>query len=328
MKVGITGVSGFIGSRVAARCGARGLEVVGFSRNPGADARRFELTSAPDISGLDAIVNLAGEPILGLWTKGKKRRIHESRVLGTTAPRGGCRQGARPPGVLVNASAIGFYGDTGENVVDEFSAPGERIFSLTYAPRVGGWRRHAPHLAASRVVFVRIGFVLGKGGALKLLRPLFKLGLGGKLGSGRQWMSGVHVEDVAGMIVWALENERLHGAVNAVMPEPFRNADFTRELARSVTRPAIFPAPAFALRLAFGELAGSMLASTRVMPTCGACNAGYAYQFATLPSAARGGHQLTRSSNPTGGAPSFSQRPIGRFAGTLGTLLVRAGPDG
>jgi uncharacterized protein len=282
MKVGITGVSGFIGSRVAARCGARGIEVVGFSRNPGADARRFELTSAPDISGLDAIVNLAGEPILGLWTKEKKRRIHESRVLGTRRLVEAVAKAPRLPGVLVNASAIGFYGDTGENVVDEFSAPGNGFL----ADVCREWEAEAARATSCgvRVVFVRIGFVLGNGGALKLLRPLFKLGLGGKLGSGRQWMSGVHVEDVAGMIVWALENERLHGPVNAVMPEPFRNADFTRELARSVTRPAILPAPAFALRLAFGELAGSMLGSTRVIPRV-APNAGYAYQFATLPSA-------------------------------------------
>jgi uncharacterized protein len=133
-------------------------------------------------------------------------------------------------------------------------------------------------------VLVRIGFVLGRGGALKLLRPLFKLGLGGNLGNGRQWMSGIHVEDVAGMILWALENERLHGPINAVMPEPFRNADFTRELARCVGRPALLPAPAFALRLACGELADSMLASSRVLPRV-ARDAGYTYQFATLPSA-------------------------------------------
>ena len=282
MKVGITGVSGFIGSRVAARCGARGIEVVGFSRHPGSGARRFELTSVPDISGLDAIVNLAGEPILGLWTKEKKRRIHESRVLGTRRLVEAIAKAGQPPSVLVNASAIGFYGDTGENLVDESSPAGNGFL----ADVCREWEAEAARAAACgvRVVFVRIGFVLGEGGALKLLRPLFKLGLGGKLGSGRQWMSGVHVEDVAGMIVWALENEGLHGPINAVMPEPFRNVDFTRELARSVRRLAIVPAPAFALRLAFGELADSMLGSTRVAPRV-APNAGYTYQFATLASA-------------------------------------------
>ena len=282
MKVGITGLSGFIGSRVAARCRANGIEVVGFSRHPGSGARRFELTSVPDISGLDAIVNLAGEPILGLWTKEKKRRIHESRVLGTRRLVEAIAKAGQPPGVLVNASAIGFYGDTGENLVDEFSPAGNGFL----ADVSRDWEAEAARAASSgvRVVFIRIGFVLGKGGALKLLRPLFKLGLGGKLGSGRQWMSGVHVEDVAGMIVWALENEGLLGPVNAVMPEPFRNVDFTRELARSIRRLAIVPAPAFARRLAFGELADSMLGSTRVAPRV-APQAGYTYQFATLPSA-------------------------------------------
>jgi uncharacterized protein len=282
MKVGITGASGFIGSRVAAHCRARGIEAVAFSRNPSSGRRRFELTSLPDISGLDAIVNLAGEPILGRWTKEKKRHIHESRVLGTRRIVEAIAKASQPPSVLVNASAIGFYGDTGENVVDEFSGAGSGFL----ADVCRGWEAEAARATSNgvRVVFVRIGFVLGKGGALKLLRPLFKLGLGGKLGSGRQWMSGVHVEDVAGMIVWTLENDELQGPVNAVMPEPFRNVDFTRELARCITRPAILPAPAFALRLAFGELADSMLSSTRVVPHV-AHNAGYAYQFATLPSA-------------------------------------------
>ena len=282
MKVGITGVSGFIGSRVAARCGTRGIEVVGFSRNPVSGMRRFELTSVPDISGLNAIVNLAGEPILGLWTKEKKRRIRESRVLGTRRLIEAIANAGQRPEVLVNASAIGFYGDTGENSVDEFSAPGNGFL----ADVCRDWEAEAARATSCgvRVVFVRIGFVLGRGGALKLLRPLFKLGLGGKLGNGRQWMSGVHVEDLAEMIVWILENDRLQGPVNAVMPEPFRNADFTRELARSVARPALLPAPAFALRLAFGELADSMLGSSRVIPRV-AQNAGYQYQFATLPSA-------------------------------------------
>ncbi len=282
MKVGITGVRGFIGARVAARCGSRGIEVVGFSRNPASGTRRFELTSTPEISGLDAIINLAGEPILGLWTKEKKRRIHESRVLGTRRLVEAIAQTNDRPRVLVNASAIGFYGDTGENRVDESSALGSGFL----ADVCRDWEAEAAGATscAVRVVLVRIGFVLGQSGALKLLQPLFKLGLGGKLGNGRQWMSGVHVEDVAGLIVWALENERLHGPVNAVMPEPFRNAEFTRELARSVNRPAVLPAPAFALRLAFGELADSMLGSSRVLPRV-ARDAGYTYQFATLRSA-------------------------------------------
>ena len=180
MKVGITGVSGFIGSRVVARCGVRGIEVVGFSRNPGAGARRFELTSVPDISGLDAIVNLAGEPILGLWTKEKKRRIHESRVLGTRRLVEAIAKAPRPPGVLVNASAIGFYGDTGEKEVDEFSASGKGFL----ADVCREWEAEAARATSYgvRVVFVRIGFVLGKGGALKLLQPTLQARAGRKAG--------------------------------------------------------------------------------------------------------------------------------------------------
>ncbi len=282
MKVGITGATGFIGSRVTAQCGARAYEVVAFSRRPKANARLFRLDSAPDLEGLDAIVNLAGESILGLWTAKKKQRIRDSRVLGTRRIVEAIEKIATRPRVLVNASAIGFYGDTGENLVDEFSGPGRGFLAEVCQEWEGEAARAASY--GVRVVFVRIGFVIGKGGALKLIAPLFKLGLGGKLGNGRQWMSGVHVEDVAGIIVWALANETVSGPVNAVMSAPFRNLDFTRELARSVARPAILPAPALALRLALGQLSHLMLDSTRVAPKV-ATNAGYEFRFPTLPAA-------------------------------------------
>ena len=282
MKAGITGASGFIGSRVKALCGKSGIEAVGFSRRPSAGARLFRLTAPPDLEGLDAVINLAGESILGLWTAKKKRRIRESRVLGTRRIVEAIERMTARPRVLVNASAIGFYGDTGERLVDEFSALGSGFLAEVCRE----WEAEAARAGSLgvRVVFVRIGFVLGKGGALKLIGPLFKLGLGGKLGNGRQWMSPVHVEDVAGIIVWALKNDSLSGPVNAVMPEPVRNLEFTRELARCVSRPAILPAPAFALRLALGELSHLMLDSTRVAPKV-ALQMGYEYQFPTLPSA-------------------------------------------
>jgi uncharacterized protein (TIGR01777 family) len=280
MKVGITGATGFIGSHVAAHCDRRGHEIVGFSRHPAAGARLFRLDAPPDLSGLDAIVNLAGEPVLGLWTADKKRRIRESRILGTQRIVEAIQAMGKRPRVLVNASAIGFYGDTGETLVDESSPGGDGFL----ADVCRGWEGEAGRAESSgvRVVFVRIGFVIGSGGALKLIAPVFKMGLGGKLGSGRQWMSGVHVDDVAGIIGWALENETLNGPVNAVMPAPFRNSDFTRELAKCVRRPAIFPVPAFALRLALGELSRTMLDSVRVAPRI-ASKGGYSYKFPTLP---------------------------------------------
>ena len=189
---------------------------------------------------------------------------------------------AERPRVLVNASAIGFYGDTGETLVDE-SSPAGNGFLADVCREWEGEVRRAEALGV-RVVFVRIGFVLGSGGALKLIRPVFKLGLGGKLGSGRQWMSGVHVDEVAGIMDWALENETVNGPVNAVMPTPFRNSDFTRELARCVARPAIIPVPALILRLGLGELSYLMLDSCRVAPRV-APEGGYRYQFSTLASA-------------------------------------------
>ncbi len=280
MRIGITGATGFIGSCVSAHCGRGGHEVVGFSRHPAAGARLFRLDAPPDLDGLDAIVNLAGEPILGLWTAEKKRRIRESRILGTRRIVEAIEAIVERPRVLVNASAIGFYGDTGETLVDE-SSPAGYGYLADVCREWEGEARRAESFGV-RVVFVRIGFVLGPGGALKFIRPVFKLGLGGKLGSGRQWMSGVHVDDVAGIIVWALENETVNGPVNAVMPTPFRNSDFTRELAKCVGRPAIFPAPAFALRLALGELSHAMLDSARVAPRI-ASKDGYSYQFSTLP---------------------------------------------
>ncbi|HEY5707134.1 MAG TPA: TIGR01777 family oxidoreductase [Terrimicrobiaceae bacterium] len=282
MKVGITGVTGFIGSRVSAHCGSRGHEIVGFSRRPTAGARLFRADTPPDLSGLDAIVNLAGEPILGLWTAEKKRRIRESRIAGTRRIVETIQQMATRPRVLLNASAIGLYGDTGETLVDE-SSPAGSGFLAEVCQEWEGEARRAESFGL-RVVFVRIGFVLGSGGALKLIRPVFKMGLGGRLGTGRQWMSGVHVEDVAGIMVWALENETVNGAVNAVMPAPFRNVDFTRELAKCLGRPAVFPAPAFALRLVLGELSGLMLDNSRVAPRIPS-EGGYKYQFPTLSAA-------------------------------------------
>jgi uncharacterized protein (TIGR01777 family) len=282
MKIGITGATGFIGSRLAALCRAGGHESVAFSRRPGAGARLFRLDAAPDLSGLDAIVNLAGESILGLWTAEKKRRIRESRIAGTRRIVQAVESMAERPRVLVNASAIGFYGDTGETLVDEAWPAGGGFLAEICREWEGEAKRAESH--GVRVVFVRIGFVVGSGGALKLIRPIFKLGLGGRLGSGRQWMSGVHVDDVAGIALWALENEKINGPVNAVMPSPFRNSDFTRELARCVARPAIFPAPAFALRLVLGELSQIMLDSCRVAPTVASAG-GYKYRFPTLPAA-------------------------------------------
>lgn len=289
MKIGVTGATGFIGSRVGDLVLERGHSLVTFSRRASsprserAEVRPVPEDAAPDISGLDAIVNLAGESIFGPWTSEKKRRVLESRVGLTRRLVEAMARGPARPSVLVNASAVGYYGDTGETLVDEESPAGSGFL----ADVCRAWEAEAVKAEALgvRVVRVRFGVVLGwNGGALKVAGPVFRLGLGGRLGSGRQWMSGIHVDDAAGMILWALENGNVIGPLNAVMPEPFRNETFTRELARAVRRPAFLPAPAFAMRLALGEMSRMLLDSSRVAPAR-AVAGGYAYRFAALPEA-------------------------------------------
>ncbi len=282
MKIGITGFTGFVGGRLAELAKAEGHHVVGFSRHPANGLRRFSFDRPCDVSGLDVVVHLAGESILGLWTEKKKRRIRESRILGTRSVVDGFEGSANPPKVLISASAVGIYGDTGETQVDE-SSPFGSGFLASVARE---WEAEAVRAEALgvRVVLLRIGFVLGPGGAMTLIGPLFRAGLGGNLGNGRQWMSAVHVEDVAGMALWAAENSSLNGPLNAVMPEPFRNAEFTKALGAAFHRPTILPAPAFAIRLALGELSHVMLDNCRVRPAV-ALREGYPYRKASLSEA-------------------------------------------
>ncbi len=262
MTLGILGATGYVGARLCRMAELEGHQIVPFSRRPLEGFRTVPPAGPMDFSGLDAVVNLAGEPILGLWTPEKKDKILRSRVDTTRRVVESLRPGG--PRVLVNASAIGFYGDTGEEEVDESAPAGEGFL----AEVCRAWEDAALPAEAHgvRLVRLRIGFVTGPGGAMKLLRPLFQCGLGGKLGNGRQWMSWIHVDDVAGMILWSLKNESVTGPLNAVSPEPVRNALFTREVARAFHRVAVLPAPAFALRLALGELSHLLLDNSRVRP--------------------------------------------------------------
>ena len=281
MNIGVIGATGYVGARLSRLAKAAGHCVVPFSRGARAGFRRIESSGDFDFSGLDAVVNLAGEPILGLWTASKKAKILSSRVQTTQRVVSSLSGGVR---VLINASAIGFYGDTGENEVDESAAAGSGFL----AEVCQAWEAAAmpAEQRDCRLVRLRIGFVTGPGGAMGLVRPVFQLGLGGNLGNGRQWMSCIHVDDVAGMILWALENQSVAGAVNAVNPEPVRNTEFTRTLARVLRRPAIFPAPSCALKLALGELSHVMLDSIRVRPAV-AQRLGYAFRYPTLEAGLR-----------------------------------------
>lgn len=283
MNIGITGGTGFIGHAVRRTLEAQGSSVVLFSRKPGPGRRLFSLTTPPEVSGLEGIVHLAGESILGLWTPEKRRRILESRVEGTRRLVEGIAAAPVKPRVLVSASAIGFYGDTGDRIVDEDSPAGTGFL----AEVASAWEAEAQKAEALgvRVVRLRIGFVLGRdGGAMGLIKPLFRAALGGRLGSGRQWMSCIEVGDLSAAAALCLREEGIRGAVNAVMPRSVTNADFTRAAARAAHRPALFPAPAFALRAALGDLSHLLLDSQRVVPRRLEA-LGFGYRFATVDSA-------------------------------------------
>lgn len=282
MKLGITGASGFIGSRVVALAAERGWEVTAFTRRPSLPSmRRFSLDEPLDVSGLDAVLHLAGESVFGLWTADKRRLIMDSRVQGTRRIAEGFARASQPPRVLVSGSAIGFYGDTGDRDVDESSPSGLGFL----ADVTRAWEAEAKKTTNARVAIMRTGFVLGRdGGAMKIILPIFRAGLGGRLGNGRQWMSCIHVDDVARMALWVVENESVAGPFNAAMPQPCTNAEFTKAVGRAVHRPAILPAPAFALRLFLGGMSSLMLDSLKVRPGV-ALEKGYSYAYPQLDAA-------------------------------------------
>lgn len=283
--VGITGMSGFIGRHVRAFAEAKGAQVIGFSRSARPGWREFSPPNLPDLNGLDALVHLAGENVLGRWTRTKKERILRSRVEGTSALVDALGKCEVRPRVLVCASAIGYYGNEVRDPVDETAAGGRDFLArVTQA-----WEAEAQRAVGLgvRVVFLRIGLVLGKdGGAGRLLRLVFRSGLGGPLGDGQQWMSCIHVDDVAGLVWHALEQDSLSGPMNAVMPEPAINLEFTRQAGAVVQRPSIFPAPAFVLRLTMGEMSSMLLGSMRVRPGV-ALRTGFTFRYPTLPEALR-----------------------------------------
>ncbi len=283
MKIGLTGASGFLGTALARQAVENSHTIVPFSRNPQPGGRKFSLDAAVDCSGLDAMIHLAGEPVLGLWTASKRRRIRESRILGTRQVVEGMAAATPRPRVLVAASAVGYYGDTKGRPVDESAPRGEGFLAGVCRE----WESEATRAEAFgvRVVCLRIGFVLGPGGgALKFIVPLFRAGLGGRLGDGQQGMSGVHVDDVGGMALWAAGNAEVSGALNAVMHKPFSNGQFTKAVASAVHRPAFLPAPAFVLRAVLGDLAGMLLGDCRVLPRK-ASALGYRFQHPDLDAA-------------------------------------------
>ena len=291
MHVAVSGSSGLVGSALVRFLGAGGHRVSRLVRGPvaGADAIGWDpaagVRDTALLEGLDGVVHLAGENIgAGRWTARRKAAIRQSRVEGTQRLCEALARLARRPKVLVSASAVGFYGDRGDETLREESPAGSDF--LAQVCRDWETATDPAARAGIRVVRLRLGMVLSPaGGGLKKMLPPFRLGAGGRIGSGRQYMSWIALDDAVGAIHHALTNDSLVGPVNAVAPSPVTNAEFTRALARVLRRPAVAPLPAFAARLAFGEMADALLlAGQRVLPARLQAS-GYAFRFPDLEGA-------------------------------------------
>ncbi len=277
MNYVLTGATGFLGTRLVNRLlkSGHGVIYLGRRRSETMDSRAafhpWDLKTPPplnDLAQVDAVVHLAGESVAQRWTEEVKEKIYASRVEGTrNLVRGFQKPGhsrVRPP-VLISASAVGFYGDREDETLTERSRPG-----TGFLPEVcQAWEQEAEEAEALgvRVVRLRIGIVLGpEGGALKAMLPAFRLGAGGTFGGGHQWMPWIHVEDLVSLIIFAAERETLSGPLNGTSPNPVTNSVLTQELATTLHRPSILPIPTFALKVLFGEMAGTLVSSTRAVP--------------------------------------------------------------
>lgn len=289
MHVLVTGGTGFIGRALCPALLQAGHRVSVLTRDATRAARILPgvqaLEDLAQADAADAAINLAGEPLAeGRWSETRKRRFRTSRI-GTTRTllEWIARQpDAQRPRCLLSGSAIGYYGDAGERVLDEASPAGDDFA----AQLCRDWEAEAARARelGVRVTLLRTGVVLGRdGGALARMLPPFRLGLGGRMGDGRQWMSWIHRDDHVGLLLWLLERGG-DGAYNATAPAPVTNADFARQLGKALHRPALLPAPAAALRLAFGEMADLLLGSQRVLPAR-AQQEGYAFRYPELGAA-------------------------------------------
>jgi len=277
MRVLISGVTGFIGARLAETLSAAGHEVWGLSRDPDAARKKVpQLTEAfawnpfaqqPPASALidvGAVVHLAGEIVAGRWTEKKKDRIRDSRILGTRNLVKALESANRPP-VLVSSSAIGFYGDRGDSPLTEDCKPGRDFLAAVCK----AWEKEAERAdqLGIRVVIVRTGVVLAPGGgALKAMLPPFKMGVGGPMGSGKQWWSWIHRDDLVSIMQRAVEDDTMRGIYNGTAPNPMRQKEFGNVLGKVLHRPSFVPTPAFALQLLLGGFSSELLTSKRVIP--------------------------------------------------------------
>lgn len=273
MKVLITGSTGLIGQELQKSFTEKGYEMLLASRKEPTDDRHIQwsieegFTSPEKLEGIDVVVHLAGENVSGFrWTDDKKKAIRDSRVLGTRNVVDAISKLKQKPKVFIASSAIGFYGERGDEECTESSAMGDNFLAGVSKEWEAESRRAED--AGIRTVLLRTGIVLSKdGGALATMLTPFKLGVGGVVGSGKQWMSWISMEDEIAIINFAIENESLRGAVNAVAPNPVTNEEFTKTLGEVLYRPTFLPLPEFAISMIFGEMGDALLlASTKVMP--------------------------------------------------------------
>lgn len=289
MFLTISGATGFIGRRLLKLFPADQHALVVLARknpqlNPLIHYGHWDPTAAEPSRELldraDAVIHLAGEPVSQRWTPEVKNAIRDSRILGTRNLVSAIGKLRHRPKTLVCASAVGIYGDRGDEVLTENAKPASGFLPDVCAE----WEAEADKAQnyGVRVVKIRIGIVMGAdGGALAAMAPLFRWGIGGRLGSGKQWMSWIHVDDLARMIQFSVQNESISGVLNGVAPNPVTNAEFTRQLAGALHRPAFFPAPEFGVRLLYGEMAQILFASQRVQPKA-ALAAGFNFRYSEL----------------------------------------------
>lgn len=290
MKILVTGATGLIGRALCQALAKAGHTLVALSRSPrqsGEIPAQFfawqplsEVAPQAALEGVEAVIHLAGESVSERWTPERKRAIRDSRVLGTRNLVAGMRQSATPPRIFISGSAVGIYGNRGDEILTEDSQPGQGFL----ADVCREWEAESIQAEAlgTRVVTLRTGVVLDpSGGALRTMLPAFKLGAAGKLSDGKQWFPWIHHADIIGLCLHALSTEQVRGPLNGVAPNPVTNEEFTKELAAVLNRPALLAVPKFALDLMFGEMATVILASQRVSPAT-AQQTGYVFQFPWL----------------------------------------------
>jgi uncharacterized protein (TIGR01777 family) len=291
MKILISGSHGLVGKALSSELLKGGHEIVSLVRQKSEGASEIEWhpnqgsIDSERLSGFDTVIHLAGESIAsGRWTDDKKRRIRESRVSGTTLLSQALARSSKPPTTFISASAIGYYGDRGDELLNEKSPSGNDFLSEVCV----AWERATAEAEAKgiRTVHTRFGIILDQGGGAlaKMLTP-FRMGVGGKIGDGKQWMSWIALADVINGLKFVIENNAVTGPVNFVAPNPATNGEFTKTLGDALGRPTLFPMPAFIARLAFGEMADALLlSSAKVEPKC-LRESGYRFEFEQLQTA-------------------------------------------